>query len=373
MRRFFSAVWVSLALCLLASASSHDQNTAPMVRLEGRPGDLQVVAQTPVHIRTERSGASLRLVILCGGVSKADPGLDKVSTPVPGGIAIDLPLDADPTFSWEMSGVNIRWRTAQAAPSEDLFYLTEPPAYPLGSGDKIQITVYNVEDMNQTVIVDPNGFVTFPVLDKVEVKGLTVNELQKKMEQLLEQYVKSPQINIQLLEYGSRYVNVLGEVGTPGRIALKGAYRVLDAISQAGGFVEKSGDVTIQRRDHNGQLQSKTFTREDLLAGSKEKFDVYVKDQDVIDVEPIKSVYVTGEVKKPGPFPWNKDMTLLRAITLAGGFDQWANKDRIDILRDEKSGRKVIRADASKIEKGKADDIPLMPNDQVVVRERKFF
>ncbi len=87
----------------------------------------------------------------------------------------------------------------------------------------------------------------------------------------------------------------------------------------------------------------------------------------------MKSVYVNGEVKSPGPFPYNKEMTLLRAITSAGGFTQWANKGRVDILREEKGVNRVIHVDAGDIERGKIPDIPLKPNDQVVVRERKFF
>ena len=66
-------------------------------------------------------------------------------------------------------------------------------------------------------------------------------------------------------------------------------------------------------------------------------------------------------------------MTLLRAITRAGGFTQWANKSKVDILRDEKGVNRVIHVDAGEVEKGKTPDVRLLPNDQVVVRERKFF
>jgi polysaccharide export outer membrane protein len=272
-------------------------------------------------------------------------------------------------------GLLFRW-TAGADPgnSGDVFATLTPPAYPLGPGDKLQITVYNEQDMNQSVVVDPSGAVTFPVLDKVDVQGLSVNQLQTRLEELLGQFVKAPQVNIQLVEYGSRYVNVLGEVGHPGRVPLKGALKVLDAVSQAGGYTSKSGDVEISRRDPSGKLHTRVFPREELLGASSEKGNIYVLDQDVINVQAIKSVYVSGEVKSPGSFPYNRDITLLRAITLAGGFTQWAKKDRVDVLRETTdSAPRVIEVDVSDIEKGRLEDVPLLPNDHVVVKERKFF
>jgi polysaccharide export outer membrane protein len=374
MKRLLSAAALAALASLSFGLPAAAQGADVKVSLEGKPGEVRCFASVPLSLHSERSGNDLKLVIACTAVSKITPGLESVVKPVPGGVAIDVPLAANPTYVWQASGVNIRWTTTGGtSASQELFASTTPPAYPLGPGDKLQVIVYNVEDMNQTVTVDPNGIITFPVLDKVSVKGLTVNQLQQHLEELLTQFVKNPQVNIQLLEYGSRYVNVLGEVTTPGRIPLKGTYRVLDAISQAGGFNERSGDVEIERRDESGVLQSKVFTREELLAGSSEKYNIYVKDQDVINVQTVKSVYVTGEVAKPGSFPYQKDMTFLRAVTLAGGFGQWANKGRVDILREEKSGRTILHVDAGKIEKGKAEDVPLMPNDQIVVRERKFF
>lgn len=370
------AALVALAAAIAISLPLAAQAPDVRVSLEGRQGEVRCVSTAPALVRTERSGGDLRIVVSCSTVGPIAQGLEKVYKPVPGGIAIDLPMSAEPSLLWEPSGITLRWSVPGKPASTSvagLFESTEPPEYPLGPGDKLQLKVYSVENMDQTVVVDPAGYLTFPVLDKVSVKGLTVNQLQQRLEELLTKFVKEPQISVQLLEYGSRYVNVLGEVGNPGRIPLKGAYRLLDAVSQAGGFTEKSGDVEIQRRDKGGTLQSKVISRDELLAGSNEKFNLYMKDQDVVNVLPVKSIYVTGEVKRPGSFPYNKDMTLLRAITMAGGFDQWAKKDKVDILREEKGGQKTLQVDATKIEKGKIPDVPLMPNDQVVVRERKFF
>jgi polysaccharide biosynthesis/export protein len=345
--------------------------------IQGVPGQVVLRSDAALSVRNEVDGATLRWFVAGAGGAKVPKDLEAFVRPAQGGVAVEIPLASHPEVAWRPNELTVKWavdggQVPMTSPG-DLFTEGAAPSYPLGPGDKIQVTVYNVEDMNQTVTVDPGGNITFPVLDKVLVKGFSVNELQKKLEDLLAQFVKAPQVSIQLIEYGSRFVNVLGQVHTPGRIPLKGAFKILDAISQAGGFLEDSGDVEIQRRDASGQLQSRVFTRDELLTGTADRGNIYVLDQDIINVQVVKSVYVNGEVKNPGPFPYNRDMTLLRAITRAGGFTQWANKGRVDILRDEKGVNRVIHVDAGEVEKGKTPDVPLLPNDQVVVRERKFF
>jgi polysaccharide biosynthesis/export protein len=345
--------------------------------IQGVPGQVVLSSDAALSVRNEVDGATLRWFVAGASGTKVPKGLEAFVRPAQGGVAVEIPLSAHPEVAWRPNELTVKWAAdgerIAAAVSGDPFTEGGAPSYPLGPGDKIQVTVYNVEDMNQTVTVDPGGNITFPVLDKVPVKGLSVNELQKKLEDLLAQFVKAPQVSIQLIEYGSRFVNVLGQVHTPGRIPLKGAFKILDAISQAGGFLEDSGDVELQRRDASGQLQSRLFTRDELLTGTADRGNIYVLDQDIINVQVVKSVYVNGEVKNPGPFAYDRDMTLLRAITRAGGFTQWANKSKVDILRDEKGVNRVIHVDAGEVEKGKTPDVRLLPNDQVVVRERKFF
>jgi polysaccharide biosynthesis/export protein len=365
----------SAALALAIAMPAEGPKGTLVIR--GVPGQVVLSSDSALSVRNETDGATLRWYVAGAGGAKVPKGLEAFIRPAQGGVAVEIPMGSQPEVVWRPTELTVKWATggeqSSAASPADLFSVGAAPSYPLGPGDKLQVTVYNVEDMNQAVTVDPGGNITFPVLDKVPVKGLGVNELQKKLEDLLAQFVKNPQVSIQLIEYGSRFVNVLGQVHTPGRIPLKGAFKILDAISQAGGFLDDSGDVEIQRRDASGQLQSRVFTRDELLTGTADRGNIYVLDQDIINVQVVKSVYVNGEVKNPGPFPYNRDMTLLRAITRAGGFTQWANKGRVDILRDEKGVNRVIHVDAGEVEKGKIPDVPLLPNDQVVIRERKFF
>ncbi|MEW6759060.1 MAG: SLBB domain-containing protein [Acidobacteriota bacterium] len=374
-RRSIAVAWMAGAALAAGLGAGVRAADAGDLRVTGRAGEIRCEAAGRLQVTGAAAGPVHRWVIRPEGTITVAAGLEAFVKKIPEGVAVEVPSGAGPALTWMPQGLLFRWTTgSDPGGASDVFATTTPPAYPLGPGDKLQITVYNEEDMNQTVVVDPSGAVTFPVLDKVDVQGLSVNQLQTRLEDLLGQFVKAPQVNLQLIEYGSRYVNVLGEVGNPGRVPLKGALKVLDAVSQAGGYTSKSGDVEISRRDASGKLHTRVFPREELLGASSEKGNIYVLDQDVINVQAIKSVYVSGEVKNPGSFPYNRDITLLRAITLAGGFTQWAKKDRVDVLRETPdSAPRVIEVDVSDIERGKREDVPLLPNDHVVVKERKFF
>lgn len=287
-------------------------------------------------------------------------------------LLVVIPIEKEPVFLVSINTLRLSWKESKVENS--IFFVKDPPVYPIGSGDRLLVEVYGVEDINKEVVVDPQGFVTLPLVERLSVKDMTLNDLQKYLEEKYSEYIQDPQINIQLKEYGSRFVNVLGEVDSPKRIALKKALRLLDAISEAGGFTAKSGDIEVQRRDATGSLQKILISKDALLSAGEGSENIYVFDQDTINVLPVASIYVSGQVKSPQSIQYTKDLTLLRAIAKAGGFTEWANKDKIIILRQDPSGEtKSIRVDASRIEKGKDKDVPLLPNDHIVVYERKLF
>lgn len=364
------ALILTMAVTLYSTRALAD-SAKKSISLTADIGKITCTFTSPFDVNAKRVGDDLVVTVKSPGQINGARSIPSV-TVCNEGFTVKLPYAWRPVIEWLPSRLIFHWTTSTGDSGKGLFNIDKPPVYPLGPGDELNITVYNVPDMKQTVTVDPKGYITFPVLDKIQVEGYTVNELQRRMESLLAQYVKDPQVNIQLKEYGSRYVNVLGEVGRPGRIPLKGALRVLDSISQAGGFTVNSGAVEIRRKDSTGKTHTLKLTQEELLAGGGNS-NIYLLDRDVVNVQGVKSVFISGEVKNPGAFPYNSDLTLLKVITLAGGFSQWAKKDKVDILREKNGKTEVIHANATKIEKGSLPDIGLESNDHVVVRERKFF
>jgi polysaccharide export outer membrane protein len=287
---------------------------------------------------------------------------------------LKIPFERKPSIRFDnSSSLNIIINNNQKEDFKNI-KIEDAPSYPLGPGDVLEVEVYDLPEMKKEVTVDPEGFITLPVIDKLKVQGITINDLQRLLEDKLSEYIKDPQINLQLKEYGSRFVNVIGEVTNPRRIPLKRAFRLLDAISEAGGFTQQSGDVEVQRRNPDGSLRKIVIKKDSLLSSGNGNDNIFVFDQDTVNVLPMSSVYVSGQVKSPKSITYERNLTLLKAIALAGGFGDWANKDKIVILREkQEGGTETIKVDAEKIAKGKIDDIPLQPNDHIIVNERKLF
>jgi polysaccharide export outer membrane protein len=108
--------------------------------------------------------------------------------------------------------------------------------YLVGPDDVLKITVYREDDMDRTVRVSSDGYISFPLLGKVKAEGLTVSELERNMIMELIRYLKNPQVTVFIEEYGT--VTVSGQVEKPGSYPLKGEISVIEAISMAGGFTK---------------------------------------------------------------------------------------------------------------------------------------
>jgi polysaccharide export outer membrane protein len=85
-----------------------------------------------------------------------------------------------------------------------------------------------------------------------------------------------------------------------------------------------------------------------------------------------KSITVLGQVQKPGSFPLTPGLTLLQAISQAGGFTSIANKDRVNLTRQGKTGRKTVVLSVDAITEGRSPDLALQAGDSIYVHERVF-
>jgi polysaccharide export outer membrane protein len=252
--------------------------------------------------------------------------------------------------------------------------------YRVGPEDKIEIRVWGHDDLTREVRVGLDGLISFPFAGEVKAKGLSLAELQKELQRRLgPKYIIDPHVSIKVLEYKSQKFFVVGNVHKPGTYPLTKPIRVIEAISQAGGVVTAaggtavSGDVAIIVRAPGGkadqplmpdqaQADNKiTVSLTSALAGDP-KNNLVIKNGDTIFV-PSLSYYVSGEVKKPGRYPYEGNLTVLMAVTTAGGLTDKAAPKRTEILR-EKDGKK------EKIKVSMEDLI--RPGDTIVVPESWF-
>jgi len=119
--------------------------------------------------------------------------------------------------------------------------------YCLGPDDVIAISVYREDELNRTLRIAPDGYVSFPLLGKVKAEGYTISELEDKLTRDLKKYLKKPQVTVFIQEYST--ITVSGQVAKPGSYPLKGALTALEAISLAGGFtkIAARNDVRVMR------------------------------------------------------------------------------------------------------------------------------
>ena len=245
--------------------------------------------------------------------------------------------------------------------------------YLVGEGDLLKITVYGHPDLETMVRVGGDGKITFPLLGGVEVAGLTSNGIERKIILLIEDgYIKNAHVTVFIAEYKSKKVTVLGEFSKPGIIKLTGEATLLEVISDAGGVTLNAGETLYIKRksidglnaEDAGKDISVTVDLKRLLEGGDVDVNVKVKDGDSIYVPRASFVFVSGEVSKPGAYKITKDLTVLKAITLAGGFTIKAWRGRTKIIHKNEDGSEVtVRA--------RMDDI-VSPDDMILVPESFF-
>jgi polysaccharide export outer membrane protein len=218
----------------------------------------------------------------------------------------------------------------------------------IGPKDLLEITVFELPELNQTVRVSEDGSISLSLLGKVEIEGLTKEELQKKLAGLLEEkYLKKARMTIFIKEYQSKRVSVIGAVGKPGMYELIGRVSLLEIISQAGGLTDRAAsELYVLREGKNGIQAKLAIDLNDLIINNNQKLNIPLMPKDVINIpiDQIINIFVFGAVRNPGALQvkMSKKITLLQAIAQAGGTAEGASQSGILIKgKDNKTGKEM--------------------------------
>ncbi len=133
--------------------------------------------------------------------------------------------------------------------------LPVPEGYQLHAGDVLQIVVWKEPDLQQEVLVRPDGGLTFPLVGDVHAAGQTIAELTRTLEERVRKYVPDAVVTVVLKSAGGSQVFVIGKVNHPGTFPLVGPLDVMQALSLAGGatpFADLNG-IRILRRSEGHQ------------------------------------------------------------------------------------------------------------------------
>jgi polysaccharide export outer membrane protein len=248
--------------------------------------------------------------------------------------------------------------------------------YQIGAKDLLEISVFEVPELNITVRVSENGMVSLPLLGEVKAEGLNRAELEKQIAAMLEKnYLKNAQVTIFIKEFQSKKISVMGAVREPGMHDLIGRQSLLQVISMAGGLSEQASDtVIIFRQFKRAPSQSLVIKIDDVLLKADPKYNIPIFPGDIINVPGSQylDIYVFGQVKNPGTIRMKKgsdEVTLLRAIAQAGGFGDRARRGKVMITRTENGIEKKINVDVGEILSGGRKDFVLQAFDVVFVPE----
>jgi len=217
-------------------------------------------------------------------------------------------------------------------------------AYFLTPGDIVSISVFGEPDMvlsNQRI--GENGYVSFPLIGQVVIKGKTTQQVEDMIESMLSKgYLRDPKVNVVINAYRPLYVR--GAVNTPGSYDFTEGLTVAKVLTLAGG-VEKGAQTDTLKLYRNDELflQNLTIDSQTLIQPG----DILTVEEGVGAVEKASSfIYLHGEVNSPGGYEYRQGLTVEKAVALAGGFSPRASRKKIDITRetaDQEEPEKIKR------------------------------
>jgi polysaccharide biosynthesis/export protein len=255
-----------------------------------------------------------------------------------------------------------------AAPSGD---------YVVGPRDLLEIRVLEAPEMNVERRVTDSGMIDLPVLGSVPVSGMAAYEIRARLEELMTRYVNRANVSVVVKEFANKPVSVLGAVMRPGSLSISGRWTLMTAITAAGGLSDKAGRrILVLRRAENGLSDTLEIRTDDLFQNATELWNIPIQPADVINVVPRTqiSVFCLGQVNTPGALQFDSEdrLTLLSVIAKAGGLNDRAS-NKIRVKRRGADGKDVETVvDFKRIVAGQDPDIPIEPNDVIVVKESFF-
>jgi polysaccharide export outer membrane protein len=242
-------------------------------------------------------------------------------------------------------------------------------------GDVVLISTYGVAELtNLSLKIGSGGEVVLPYLGSVKLAGLTVSEAAIFLSSALKNggLLVDPQMSVQLIDSPTRIITVVGEVQRPAPVPAFGHLRLLDVISACGGFTPlASHRITVQRPGDPAPI----IVEIGVDPKAAELSDISLMAGDTVIVPKVGSVFVVGEVKASAAYPLssNTPITVMRAITLAGGVKYSAALSKVRVIRTTADNQRVeIMLDLKKLMNGEQQDIALASDDVLFVPANSF-
>jgi polysaccharide export outer membrane protein len=244
-------------------------------------------------------------------------------------------------------------------------------AYVIGPEDVLEVQVWDNKDLNQVTFVRPDGRTSLPLVGEIQAAGRTVKQLQDELVEIYAKTVKQPVVTVIVRQINSRPVHFVGGFGRPGIVQLTRELSLMEAVAVVGGLTAGADAENgyVVRGDKRIPVDfNKLLQKGDLNQNLK------LQPGDSVVAPVADLVFIQGEVRRPGAVKYTSDLTIVTAITQAGGPTPLAATGRVELLRGEGEKRSRIRVDLEKMLRSPEEnpDLRLRANDIIFVPQRLF-
>src|SRR5574341_940789 len=195
--------------------------------------------------------------------------------------------------------------------------------YTVGVADVLKVTVFNEPDLTGSFRIDDDGSISYPLLGRVLVGGKTVREIEDILKKrLLDGYVRNPQVSVEVEQFRSRTIFIIGEVRNGGKYPLQGEMTLLEVLALAGSVTpEASSEILILRRrdksvvgpaSPDDPVEQLRANLDDMKSG-RLSANIPLQDGDTVYVPTAERFYVSGHVRNPGSFKFTRGLTVQQA------------------------------------------------------------
>jgi len=239
--------------------------------------------------------------------------------------------------------------------------------YVLGAGDVVRIQVFQNQDLTVEARVSEGGMISYPLLGAIKVGGLSPTEVERLVSGRLKQgnFLQNPQVTVNVMQFRSQQVSVLGNVNKPGRYPLETTnMRLSEVLSMAGGVAPTGADEVVLVRERGGKAERIEIDLVDMFASGDLAKDPALVAGDVVYVNRAPVYFIYGQVQRPGMYTVERSMTLAQAIAKGGGLTLRGTDAGVRVNR--KYGGKSVQVLQPKLED------PIKPDDLIFIRESVF-
>ena len=158
-------------------------------------------------------------------------------------------------------------------------------AYHIGPGDIIEISVWKDEALSRTLVVPPDGIISFPLIDSINVTNLNVSDLKKVVTQKLSEFIPDATVTVMINEINSLKAYVIGKVKEPGEFSITLETNVVQILAKAGGLTPfaSKGNIKILRQKEN-KITEIPFDYGEVEKGKNLEQNIILKPGDVVVV-----------------------------------------------------------------------------------------